>query len=168
MKLSGIIEESIVDGPGIRITIFFQGCTHHCYKCHNEKTWDFNLGKTCSLEQIDKIIENNPHTDGITLSGGDPLDQYEDCLTLCKHIKNKYKDLNIILYTGYTYEQIIQKHHEEIYSYIDYLVDGLFIYEKLDLTLLFRGSTNQRFIDIKKSLKENKVHEMTDHEINMI
>ncbi len=159
MKISGIIEESIVDGPGIRFVIFFQGCTHNCYKCHNPETHDINKGKEMSVDEIINKIKNVPLTDGVTLSGGDPLMQIDDCLELCKKIK-KELNLNIIVYTGYTYEQIIKMtkpQYKELFNYIDYLIDGPFIYDLLDLSLKYKGSSNQRIIDIKQTLQEGKI-----------
>lgn len=167
MRLYGIVDESIVDGPGIRLAIFFQGCSHHCFKCHNPNSWDFEKGKKYSLEKIEEIIRKDKHIDGVTLTGGDPLDQYEEALSVCKMIKEKFSNLDIILYTGYDFEDV-KSNFNEILNYIDYLVDGKFIYEKMDLSLLFKGSSNQRFIDVKKSLKQNKIYEMSDLEINMI
>lgn len=158
MKISGIVEESIVDGPGIRFTIFFQGCTHNCYKCHNPETHDINKGYEMSINDIISKIENTPYIDGVTLSGGDPLMQIDDCIELCKEIKKRY--LEIIVYTGYTYEQLIKSNNPkylELFNYIDYLVDGPFIYSLLDLSLKYKGSSNQRIIDIKNSLLSNQI-----------
>jgi len=158
MKISGIVEESIVDGPGIRFTIFFQGCTHNCYKCHNPETHDISKGIEMSVDELINKIKEVPYTDGVTLSGGDPLMQIDECLELCKKLKEL--DLNIIVYTGYTYEAMLKmnnKKYQELFNYIDYLVDGPFIYSLLDLTLKYRGSSNQRIIDIKETIKNNKI-----------
>ena len=158
MKISGIVEESIVDGPGIRFTIFFQGCTHNCYKCHNPNTHDINKGKEISVDQLICNIKELPYIDGVTLSGGDPLMQIEECVELCKKIKQL--NLNIMVYTGYTYETLLKMSnpkYQELLKYIDYLVDGPFIYSLLDLTLKYKGSSNQRIIDIKETKKNNKI-----------
>lgn len=157
MKISGIVEESIVDGPGIRFTVFFQGCTHNCYKCHNPDTHDINNGKEMSVDEIINKLKDVPYTDGVTLSGGDPLMQIEECIELCKKIKQM--DLNIMVYTGYTYENLLKmsNKYQELFNYIDYLVDGPFIYSLLDLTLKYKGSSNQRIIDIKETIKQNKI-----------
>ena len=158
MKISGIVEESIVDGPGVRFTIFFQGCTHNCYKCHNPNTHDINKGKEISVDQLICNIKELPYIDGVTLSGGDPLMQIEECVELCKKIKQL--NLNIMVYTGYTYETLLKMSnpkYQELLKYIDYLVDGPFIYSLLDLTLKYKGSSNQRIIDIKETKKNNKI-----------
>lgn len=158
MKISGIVEESIVDGPGIRFTVFFQGCIHNCYKCHNPDTHDINKGKEMSINEIINKLKEVPYTDGVTLSGGDPLMQIDDCVELCKKIKEM--DLNIIVYTGYTYDAILKMSnpkYRELLNYIDYLVDGPFIYSLLDLSLKYKGSSNQRIIDIKETIKKNEI-----------
>ena len=157
MKISGIVEESIVDGPGIRFTVFFQGCTHNCFKCHNPQTHDINKGKDVSIEEMIDKIKQLPLTDGVTLSGGDPLMQIDDCLELCKRIKKL--ELEIFVYTGYTYEQILKmgSKYQELLNYIDFLVDGPFVYSLLDLSLLYRGSSNQRIIDVKKTLLSGEI-----------
>ena len=158
MKISGIVEESIVDGPGIRFTIFFQGCTHNCFKCHNPQTHDINKGKEISVDEVIEKIRKVPLTDGVTLSGGDPLMQIDECLDLCKKIKKL--GLEIIVYTGYTYEQILNfsnPNYRELLKYIDYLVDGPFVYSLLDLALRYRGSSNQRIIDVQKTIRDNNL-----------
>ena len=158
MKISGIVEESIVDGPGIRFTIFFQGCIHNCFKCHNPDTHDINKGMEISVEEIIQKIKNMPYVDGVTLSGGDPLMQIDECLKLCKKLKEL--NLNIIVYTGYTYEKLIRMtnyKYQELFNYIDYLIDGHFVYSLLDLTLKYKGSSNQRIIDIKETLKNKEI-----------
>lgn len=159
MKISGIVEESVVDGPGIRFTIFFQGCTHNCYKCHNPDTHDINKGKEMSIDEIIAKIKKYPYLDGVTLSGGDPLMQIDDCLSLCKRIKEEL-NLNIIVYTGYTYEEILKlknDNYRELLNYIDYLVDGPFVYSLLDLSLKYKGSSNQRIINVKETLKRGEI-----------
>lgn len=167
MKIFGLAEESVVDGPGIRYSIFFQGCSHHCFNCHNKDSWDFSKGKEYSIDEMMNLINKAKYIDGVTLTGGDPLDQYENALELSKRIKKERKELDIILYTGYTYEKILES-FKEILDYVDYVVDGLFVDSLKDLTLLFRGSKNQRFINVKKSKETNSVYEMSDLEINMI
>ncbi len=161
VRLAGIIQESVVDGPGIRIAIFMQGCLHNCLNCHNPKTWDLNGGKEYDLDYIDDIIKNNPYTDGITITGGDPFYQLDALNEILKLINDKYK-LNTIVYTGFAYEELLEMISEhkvvlDILKKIDILIDGKFDYERRDLSLLYRGSSNQRVIDVKKSLRENKV-----------
>lgn len=161
MRLSGIIDESIVDGPGIRMTIFFQGCTHNCFKCHNPETHSFTGGHEYSIDYIDKKLSDSPYLDGVTFSGGDPLDNPEAAYEVAKLVKEKY-NLNLWIYSGYTYEEILEKSKKDkifldILFFTDVLVDGPFINNLRDLSLLYRGSTNQRIIDVQQSLKTNSI-----------
>ena len=160
IRIANIINDSIVDGPGIRLTVFFQGCAHACKDCFNKETWDFKGGVLYDIDKIYDIAMKNPLLDGITLSGGDPLYQVEGALELVKLFKNT--DLNIMVYTGFTYEELIEisKNKPVMHEFlenIDYLVDGPFVTELRDISLKFRGSSNQRIIDVQKTLKENKV-----------
>ena len=160
IRIANIINDSIVDGPGIRLTVFFQGCAHACKDCFNKETWDFNGGVLYDIDKIYDIAMKNPLLDGITLSGGDPLYQVEGALELVKLFKNT--DLNIMVYTGFNYEELIEisKNKPVMHEFlenIDYLVDGPFVTELRDISLKFRGSSNQRIIDVQKTLKENKV-----------
>lgn len=164
MRIAGFVEESIVDGPGFRIVIFFQGCAHHCYGCHNPETWDFEGGKEVSLDSIKKIIDDNPYADGITLSGGDPLYQIDASEEIAEYAKSK--GLDVILYTGFLFEEVLEmtktnERLKELLNNVDTLIDGPFILEQRHLSLKFRGSSNQRIIDVKKSLLENKIVEKT-------
>ena len=165
--IAGIQEETIVDGLGIRFSVYFSGCSHHCKNCHNPETWDFNYGTEYN-EMIDEIIEkirsNKDVLDGITLSGGDPLhqDNQHDVLDFIRRVKSEFPDMNIWIYTGYKIEQLIGfilcscGYLYDILNLIDVLVDGEFIEELKDLDLWFRGSSNQRIIDVKKTLEINK------------
>lgn len=148
IKLSGVVKESIVDGKGIRYTIFTQGCPHNCKGCHNPHTHDFSKGYYESIENIIDDIKKNPLISGITLSGGEPFCQAEPLIELVKEIKKLGK--NVWAYSGYTYEQLennAEPFSAELLGLIDVLVDGKFEIDKRDLTLLFRGSKNQRIID---------------------
>ena len=168
MRIAGIERESFVDGEGIRYVIFTQGCTHHCKGCHNPQTWDFNGGKEISIDELLEDFEKNKDLlDGITLSGGDPLYQPYDTACFILEFKERYPDMSIWLYTGYTIERMIEeieKYHDwdilNILENIDMLVDGPFILDQRDLSLNFRGSSNQRLIDketIQRYLKPVKV-----------
>lgn len=164
MRIAGLVEESIVDGPGFRIVIFFQGCAHHCYGCHNPETWDFEGGKEVSFDSIKKIIDDNPYADGITLSGGDPLYQIDASTEIAEYAKSK--GLDVILYTGFLFEEVLEmtkanERLKDLLNNVDTLIDGPFILEQRHLSLKFRGSSNQRIIDVKKSLMENKIVEKT-------
>lgn len=164
MRIAGFVEESIVDGPGFRIVIFFQGCAHHCYGCHNPETWDFEGGKEVSFDLIKKIIDDNPYADGITLSGGDPLYQIDASTEIAEYAKSK--GLDVILYTGFLFEEVLEmtkanQRLKDLLNNVDILIDGPFILEQRHLSLKFRGSSNQRIIDVKKSLMQNKIVEKT-------
>lgn len=158
IRLAGEVAESTVDGPGIRYTIFTQGCLHNCSGCHNPSTHPLDKGY---LEEIDEIItrmNSNPLISGITLSGGEPFLQPQELLELC--IKAKKENYNIIAYSGYTYEELLNmnnKHINSILNIIDILIDGRFEIDKRTLTLLYRGSTNQRAIDMVGTRIENKI-----------
>ncbi len=162
LKLAGTVNDSIVDGPGIRFTIFVQGCPHRCKGCHNPQTHDFNGGETVTLESLLEKIKGNPLLDGVTLSGGEPFCQAKQLYELASEIKKL--GMNIVAYTGYTFEYLTENaDHDNFYSELlsvtDYLVDGPFQIDKRDILLKFRGSSNQRIIDVKKSLAEKKVVE---------
>ena len=160
IKIAGIVEESIVDGPGIRFVIFTQGCPHKCIGCHNPQTHDFNMGRYENIDKLAQKIDENPLLSGITLSGGEPFLQPLELVKLIEKIKNK--NLNVITYTGFTYEQLIQSKNKNVLEFLnktDILIDGKFDESKKDDNLLFRGSSNQRAIDVKLSLKNNKIVE---------
>ncbi|MCQ2554488.1 MAG: anaerobic ribonucleoside-triphosphate reductase activating protein [Clostridia bacterium] len=159
VRIAGIIRESIVDGPGFRFVVFSQGCAHGCYKCQNPESWDFSGGYDCDISKILKAIDENPLLDGVTFSGGDPVYQAEAFYDLATEIKKR--KLSVMLYTGFTFEELIERSREDEYVMkllmnTDLLCDGLYMDELRDLTLLFRGSKNQRIIDVQKSLKEGR------------
>ena len=158
VRLAGNIQEdSIVDGAGIRTVIWFQGCNHHCKFCHNPETWNFNGGFETTTEKIKEQIDRLRYQNGITLSGGDPFFQPVAALEIAKYAHEK--GLNVWAYTGFTYEQLISEDDEK-YKFlkeVDVLVDGKFEIDKKSLACKFRGSTNQRLIDVQKSLQEGSV-----------
>lgn len=150
IRIAGIIEESIVDGPGIRLVVFTQGCNHNCKGCHNPETHAFDGGELIAVDKIIKMIKENPLLDGITFSGGEPFDQAKECSVLAKSVKAL--GLNIVTYTGYTFEEMLER--EEFRSLLeetDILIDGKFEIDKKTQMLKFRGSENQRIIDLKNS-----------------
>lgn len=156
---SNLQKDSIVDGEGLRAVIWFQGCKHNCAGCHNPETHDLCGGFETTTEKIKREIDSLIIQDGVTLSGGDPFFQPEAMLDICTFVKSK--KLNIWAYTGYTFEQLIELSNDnqiyfDILKQLDVLVDGRFILKDKSLSILFRGSTNQRIIDVKKSLKQNK------------
>lgn len=137
-----------VDGPGLRTSIYFAGCTHHCPECHNRQTWDPAGGDEMTIDAIIDYVDEQDFN--VTFSGGDPLMQIDALLVLAKRIKDSGR--NIWCYTGYTIEEILaDKSLRRILEYIDVLVDGRFDAATRDISLLFRGSANQRLIDVKRS-----------------
>lgn len=162
IRIAGYVDDSIVDGPGIRFTIFTQGCAHHCFNCHNPETWPFDKGKDVDIDELISKIKRNPLLQGITLSGGDPLYQVNACLELVKKVKELNSDLDIIIYTGFTFEELANnfKKNNDLLSLLklsDILIDGKYEDSLRDLTLKFRGSSNQRVINLKKTFLEEKI-----------
>jgi len=150
IKLSGIINESIVDGPGFRYVIFTQGCKKRCFMCHNAETQPLDGGYEETLDNLVNDWQKNPLLQGITISGGEPFLQPEAVLYLIK--KAKETNLDVVVYSGYYFDELKRfknKFVDEILQTADYLIDGPFEYEKKNLNLLFRGSSNQRIIDLK-------------------
>lgn len=148
-------ENSIVDGEGIRAVIWTQGCLHNCKGCHNPTTHDLKGGVLIEIDELKENIKRLSIEDGITFSGGEPFLQVDACISLAKFIKKQ--GLNIWCYTGFIFEDILKDEEKSKFlNYIDVLVDGLFILSKRSLSTPFRGSTNQRIIDVQRSLKEGK------------
>ena len=148
MRYDKIINCSVVDGTKVRCTLYLSGCSHRCKGCHNPETWDFNGGKEFDGDAKEELFSYLalPYIDGITISGGDPMDSYEDVLGLILEIKDKFPSKTIWVYTGYTLEQLIETSKEAILDHIDVLVDGEYVEELRDVTLAFRGSINQRIL----------------------
>ncbi|OPJ61282.1 anaerobic ribonucleoside-triphosphate reductase activating protein [Clostridium oryzae] len=160
VRLAGIAYESLVNGPGIRRVLFAQGCIHDCEGCFNQDTHSFNGGISYDMDDILRDIQDNPMLRGITFSGGDPFEQADKFAYLAKNIHDI--GLNIWCYTGYTFEYIIENKDRrigwaELLKYIDVLVDGPFIQEKQSMAIKFRGSYNQRIIDVQKSEESGKI-----------
>lgn len=156
IRIAGIVQDSIVDGQGIRMTIFTQGCPHHCPGCHNAHTHDPQGGREVTVAEIIEQMRSNPLLDGVTFSGGEPFEQIE----AVKHIAHEAHRLrlNVWCYTGWTWEQImLDPRKRGLLAYIDVLVDGRFILEQRSLELKWRGSKNQRVIDVSESLFKNTV-----------
>lgn len=159
LRLAGVIRESIVDGPGIRMTVFVQGCPHHCKGCHNAKTWDFEGGYDTQPERLIEEAKKDPLLKGLTFSGGEPFCQAEALSYLGKLAHEAGFD--VFTYTGYTFEELLEGSKEnpqwmELLKECDYLVDGPFILEQKNILLRFRGSKNQRILEVKKSLEAGK------------
>lgn len=147
LRIAGIVEESVVDGPGIRTAIFFQGCEHHCKGCHNPHTWNMDGGYLVKREEILTRIKNNPIISGVTLTGGDPLFQAYEALMIAKAVKELGK--NLWLYTGFLWEDLIMGDPviTELLELCDTVVEGPFIQELKRGDLLWRGSSNQRIFE---------------------
>lgn len=153
---SDLQQDSIVDGEGIRTVIWTQGCPHHCVGCHNPSTHDYNGGFLVDVEEVLEALDSLEGQDGITFSGGDPVFQSKACGKIAKYAKEI--GLNIWCYTGYLYEDMLKDEEQyEFLKYIDVLVDGKFDIKQRSLDLYFKGSRNQRIIDVQESLKENRV-----------
>lgn len=158
MRFHNITKDDMLNGDGLRVVLWVAGCSHHCKECQNPITWDPNGGVPFEESNLQEIFHelDQDYVDGITFSGGDPLheDNRDEIEALCKQIREKYPSKTIWLYTGYTWEEI---HNWSIIKYIDVLVDGRFELSQKDLTLQWKGSSNQRVIDVQDSLKMGKV-----------
>lgn len=158
LRVAGIVKESIVDGPGFRYVIFAQGCTHGCKGCHNPDTHALDGGYTVNTDSLVVDIKQNKYIDGVTFSGGEPFLQADAFIHIAERLKES--GMNIVCYTGFTFEQLISSGEESrirLLGLIDMLIDGPYVEELKDLSLTYRGSKNQRIIDVKASLKENRV-----------
>ena len=159
LNLSGIVQDSIVDGPGIRTTIFCQGCPHHCPGCHNPETWAFGCGTDVPVKALGEEVQRNPLCRGVTFSGGEPFCQAEGFARLAKLLKEK--GYEVASYSGFTFEELLKgtDAQKDLLASIDILIDGRFLQARKSLEIAFRGSTNQRILDVKKSLAAGKAIE---------
>lgn len=172
MNYADIKNVDVANGPGTRVSLFVSGCNHHCKGCFNQCAWDFNYGEKFTEETVDKILKDldKPYIKGLTLLGGEPLEHenQKGLLPLVKKVKEKFPEKTIWCYTGFDFEKDVSgrmmkewKETKELMKYVDVLVDGKFQEEKKDIKLRFRGSSNQRIIDVPKSMEQNTVV-MTD------
>lgn len=168
MNYADIKKCDVANGPGVRVSLFVSGCTHHCKECFNQETWDFKYGKPFTKDTEDEIIKymEPDYIKGITLLGGEPLEHVnqQGLLPLLRRIKKVYPKKSVWCFTGYTFEKDVigymlsdWEETKEMLSYIDVMVDGEFIAEKKDLGLVFKGSSNQRTIMVKESIKSGKL-----------
>ena len=160
INIAGTVNDSIVDGEGIRFAIFVQGCPHHCEGCHNPQTHDFVGGEQTDTDLIYQKIKANPLLSGVTFSGGEPFCQPKPLSELARKVKAD--GLDIWTYTGYTLDQLQAMHNEDVdalLSLTDVLIDGRFVLDERDLTLAFRGSRNQRVIDMNRTRQEGHIVE---------
>ena len=147
LRVAGVIEESIVDGPGLRFVLFLQGCRMHCKGCQNPQTWDFEGGTLVSCHDILSRVQGDPLVHGITFSGGEPFEQAQALVPLAAALKER--GYHLMAFSGYTFEQLREKPGcKELLSLLDLLVDGPFLEEQKSLELRFRGSRNQRILNM--------------------
>ena len=168
MNYATIKNCDIANGPGVRVSLFVSGCTHHCPGCFNEAAWDFGYGEPFTQAVIDKILNmlEPSYVKGLTLLGGEPFEPQNqpDIVKLLRQVKSQYPEKSIWAFSGYLFDRDILAGRlgpweitEEFLRYLDVLVDGPFVMAKKDLSLRFRGSSNQRLIDVPASLRENKI-----------
>ena len=157
IDLAGIVPESITDGPGLRLTVFCQGCPHHCEGCHNPETWDFSCGEPTPIEAIFQQVRANPLLRGVTFSGGEPFSQAEGFASLARLLKQA--GYEIAVYSGYVFEELYKNEtmaQRDLLSLCDILIDGPFLLSQRDISLRFRGSANQRILDLPASMSVGK------------
>lgn len=161
MNVVGINFESIADGVGVRVVVFVSGCRHNCKGCHNPTSHSFTVGRPFTPELQDEIVDyirKTPFITGITLSGGDPMYSAAELLPFVQRIKKELTKISVWIYSGFTYEELLEDAEMfELLKLCDVLVDGMFVLEQRDITLAYKGSTNQRLIDVQASLAANEV-----------
>lgn len=154
LRIAGIVDDSIVDGEGVRLTVFTQGCPHHCHGCHNPQTWSLDGGHEVDTEEIVQKLKENPLLSGITFSGGEPFLQPAPLADLARAAHSL--GLDVWSYTGFTLEELEKRTDaQQLLNEVDMLVDGPYVEALRDLTLRFRGSSNQRIIDLNELRKGN-------------
>ena len=163
IRIAGVVEESFVDGPGIRFAVFVQGCPHHCENCHNPETHDFSGGCVVDTDSLFEQCAENPLIKGVTFSGGEPFCQPEPCAYMAE--KLKASGYHLMAFTGYTFEKLLEmsKEDENIkksLNLLDVIIDGKFILAQRSLGLRYKGSKNQRTIDVKESIKQGRAVEI--------
>ena len=167
MKYATIKKYDVANGPGVRVSIFMQGCSFHCKNCFNPETWDFKSGTEFTDETIDKIIDlaNNDYIKGLSILGGEPMhpNNIKGTTKLAKKFKEIYPDKTIWVWSGFLFDRDLKD--KEVLNYIDVLVDGRYEDELHDFTLKWKGSSNQRVIDVKKTLKNNKIVLLKEKEL---
>jgi len=160
VNYAGLKTTDIANGPGVRVTLFVSGCRRHCKNCFNKETWDFNYGNPFEKETMNTIIDalSKEYIEGFSLLGGEPFEKEnrETVLNIVRTVKEKFPNKTIWCYSGFTFEELIDD-ARNILEYVDVLVDGAFIEEKKNLRLSFRGSENQRLIDVKKTLESGEI-----------
>ena len=163
MKYNLIRKMDISNGPGVRVSVFMQGCAFHCKNCFNKETWDFEAGKEFNQNTIDEVLNlcKEDYIKGLSILGGEPMHpkNIEGTTKLAKAFKEKYPNKNLWVWSGFKFDEDLKD--KEVLNYVDVLVDGRYEDDLHDFTLKWRGSSNQRVIDVKESLKENKIITLT-------
>lgn len=164
LRIAGYTKESVVDGPGIRFVIYAQGCPHGCAGCHNPETWDFNGGEEIAVKEILSLIQDTQLLQGVTFSGGEPFAQAEAMAAVAEQVKGM--GLDLVTYTGYVFEDLLEMSKEaegvkQLLERSDILVDGPYLESERDLSVPFRGSANQRFLDVAASLTAGRAVDFT-------
>lgn len=160
IRLASFLGESIVDGPGIRTVLFLQGCPHHCFNCHNPMTHAFDKGKLFSIEDAVDMCLENPLSRGVTISGGEPFAQIDALKAFVTLFHQKAPNQDIVIFTGYTFDELLKFNNPAIIDILKetfLLIDGRYVDSLRDLTLFYRGSQNQRVIDIQETLKNKQI-----------
>lgn len=164
MNYAALKKTDIANGMGVRVSLFVSGCRRHCKECFNSETWDFNFGEKFTDDTMTEIIDalSHDYIEGFSLLGGEPFEKEnrETVFEILKIIREKFPDKTIWCYSGFTFEELLESGAGNILELLDVLVDGAFVLEKKNLSLKFRGSENQRIIDVKKTLESGKINEI--------
>lgn len=174
MNFADIKPIDVANGPGVRVSLFVSGCSHHCWNCFNKEAWDFNYGKVFTEKTLEELLEylKPDYIKGLSLLGGEPLElqNRQELLWVVKKVKERYPEKTIWCYTGFTFDKDILGDMwedpviRELFSYLDVLIDGKYVEKMHDLSLNFRGSSNQRIIKVQESLEQEKIilHELNN------
>lgn len=160
MNYHDIKHFDILNGEGVRVSLWVSGCKCHCPGCHNQQTWDFDSGIPFDQNAFDELIDalDKPYIQGLTLTGGNPLDNISEVLSICSAVKHKFPNKDIWLYSGYTFEYVTQMPYGyDILQYVDVLIDGPYIEDLRDISIQWVGSKNQRLIDVQETLKQGQI-----------
>ena len=160
MNYHDIKHFDILNGEGVRVSLWVSGCKCHCPGCHNPQTWDFDSGIPFDKNALDELMDalDKPYIQGLTLTGGNPLDNSSEVLSICSAVKHKFPNKDIWLYSGYTFEYVTQMPYGyDILQYVDVLIDGPYIEDLRDISIQWVGSKNQRLIDVQETLKQEQI-----------
>ena len=155
MRVAGIIRDSLVNGEGLRDVLFVQGCPHHCFNCQNPQTWDYDGGKEWLATDLADVFKDSPND--ITISGGEPFKQWESLVSFMYFVRSNNPNKRFWIYTGYRYEDVKWIVENYLLSYVDVIVDGEYVEELKDPNCLYRGSSNQRLIDVRRTVESGNI-----------